>query len=183
MGKLYPEITSELQAFILRQPMFFVASAPLSSDGHVNVSPKGLDSFRILDSETVVYADMVGSGAETIAHIKENGRVTVMFCAFEGAPKILRLHGRGRVIEPSHDRFEELVGEFPQLLGIRAFIQVSCTRVSDSCGFGVPLLEFQDQRTQLIRWCESKGIENLDDYQQKHNRRSIDGLPGIRPKD
>ncbi len=179
MGKTYDVIDDRLTEFIERQPMFFVATAPLSASGSVNLSPKGLDSLRIIDEHTVAYADMVGSGIETIAHLKENGRIVVMFCSFEGAPKIVRLHGRGEVVEPSHPRFNELHQVFPEYHGLRAFILIDCQRVSDSCGFGVPLMEFRGNRFQLVKWAQQKGIDDLLEYQRSTNSHSIDGLPGI----
>ena len=179
MGKVYDSIDESLKEFIQRQRMFFVATAPLAGDGLVNLSPKGLDSLRVMDEHTVAYADLTGSGIETVAHIKENGRIVVMFCSFEGAPKIVRLHGRGEVIEPSHDEFEELRNVFPDYPGLRCFIRVRCERVSDSCGWSVPLYEFKAQRSQLVAWAESKGIDEVSQYQREVNDRSLDGLPGL----
>jgi hypothetical protein len=180
MGKVYDTIDDSLKDFIQRQQMFFVATAPLSSEGLVNLSPKGLDSMRILGDHTVVYADLTGSGIETVAHVKENGRIVLMFCSFEGAPKIVRLHGRGEVIEPSHDEFEELRTRFPEYVGLRSFIRFHCRRISDSCGWSVPLYDFKEQRSQLVAWAESKGVDGVLQYQQVENRESLDGLPGIR---
>jgi len=145
MGKLYESIDDSLVEFIQAQKMFFVATAPLSGDGLVNVSPKGLDSFRVLDSQTVAYADLTGSGIETVAHLKENGRIVIMFCSFDQTPKILRLHGRGDVIERSHADFAQLQSLFPEYIGLRSFIRIRCERISDSCGWGVPRYEFTGQ--------------------------------------
>lgn len=181
MGKIYDGIDEPLHDFIERQPMFFVATAPLSGNGHVSLSPKGLDSFRILDARQVVYADLVGSGIETVAHLKENGRIVVMFCAFEGPPKIVRLHGRGEVIEPAHFEFDAFRNRFPKFDALRAFVRIHCERISDSCGFGVPLFRYEGQRTQLIAWAQGKGIDELTEYQRTMNAESIDGLPGIDP--
>jgi Pyridoxamine 5'-phosphate oxidase len=156
-----------------------VATAPLDAGGHVNLSPKGLGTFRILGPTTVAYLDIFGSGVETIAHLRENGRIVIMFCAFEGAPKVLRLHGRGRVVEPHEEDFAGLRDSFPVYEGTRAVIVVEVTRISDSCGYGVPLLTYQQQRTQLPAWCRKRGSEGLKIYRQEKNRRSIDGLPGV----
>lgn len=182
MGKTYETIDARIAEFIARQKMFFVATAPRSDEGRVNLSPKGLDSFRILDDNTVAYADFVGSGIETVAHLQENGRIVIMFCAFEGAPKIVRLHGRGEVIEQGHADFAEFCELFPPLTGLRCFIQVRCDRISDSCGFGVPLYEFVGQRSQLTQWAEKKRMSGLDEYVKKNNTQSIDGLMGLQPK-
>ena len=179
MGKVFEIIDDSLQQFISAQQMFFVATAPLSREGHVNLSPKGLESFCILDGRTVAYADFVGSGIETVAHIRENGRIVLMFCAFEGPPKILRLHGRGEVIEPAHAEFDSLAARFPAHPGLRAIIRVHCTRISDSCGFGVPIYEYRGQRSQLVDWADRQGPERLIEYQRQKNSRSIDGLPGV----
>jgi len=179
VGKNYDTINDSLKDFIQRQQMFFVATAPLSKSGTINLSPKGLDSLRILDDQTVVYADFVGSGIETLAHVKENGRIVVMFCAFEGPPKIVRLHGLGEAIEPSHKDFQQLCSQFPEYPGLRCFIRIRCDRISDSCGFGVPLYDYVGQRSQLIDWAVSKGVEGVAKYQMKENARSLDGLPGL----
>ena len=178
MGKTYPEIDEELRRFIQAQSMFFVATAPLDSCGHVNLSPKGLDTFRILGPRSVAYLDVFGSGVETIAHLRENGRIVVMFCSFHGTPKVLRLHGRGRVVEPHEAEFAALA-HFPVYEGTRAIIEVEITRIGDSCGYGVPLLKFEAQRAALPAWCRKRGTEGLKIYRQEKNRRSIDGLPGV----
>lgn len=179
MGRTFDSITAELQEFLLRQPVFFVASAPLSQTGKLNLSPKGLDSLRILDESTVAYADLTGSGIETIAHLKENGRIVLMFCAFEGPPKIVRLHGIGQVIEPKDVEFESLRQRFPTFSGLRSIIRVTCERISDSCGFGVPRMNYVGPREQLTKWAVQKGEEGIRDYQLANNRFSIDGLPGL----
>ena len=179
MGKIYESIDSTVREFIERQQMFFVATAPLEQNGHVNVSPKGLDSLRILDEQTVVYADLYGSGIETVAHLKQNGRIVLMFCAFEGAPKIFRLHGRGEVLEPESAEFSDYAQDFPSLHGVRSIIRVRCTRICDSCGFGVPLYEFQNQRSQLTDWATNKTPEQIQAYKRQKNAHSIDGLLGI----
>lgn len=179
MGKLYTELTPNLISFIEAQHVFFVGSAPLSGEGHINVSPKGMDSFRVLGSNSVAYLDVTGSGVETIAHIRENGRMVIMFCAFEGRPLIVRLHGSGETIERDHADFDDLIGLFPELPAIRAIIRLSITRISDSCGWGVPLYEMTGHRDQLERYAESLGPEGLRDAQLKGNMTSIDGLPGL----
>jgi len=179
MAKTYPELDAALRQFIQAQSVFFVATAPLAAAGHVNLSPKGLDTFRILGPKTVAYLDIFGSGVETIAHLRENGRIVIMFCAFQGPPKILRLHGQGRVIEAREPAFSELQSHFPVSEGARAIIVVELTRISDSCGFGVPLLKFEDERPDLPTWCRKRGAEGLKIYRQEKNRRSIDGLPGV----
>ena len=180
MGKVHATIDDRLAGFIGQQHVFFVATAPLSGDGLVNLSPKGLESFAILDPHTVAYLDMVGSGAETIAHLRENGRITLLFCAFTGPPKILRLYGRGEAIEPGESGFDELAAHFPRYEATRAVVRVSLTRIADSCGYGVPLYGFEGERSQLPEWAERKGADGLRRYQLEHNRESLDGLPALR---
>lgn len=179
MGKTYDAIEGKLEEFIRRQHMFFVATAPLSGDGLVNLSPKGLDSFRILGPRQVAYLDLTGSGIETVAHLKENGRIVVLFCAFEGPPKIVRLNGRGEAIEPQSSEFDDLARLFPKHPGIRSVIRIDCDRISDSCGFGVPLMAFQGDRSQMSASAERKGPEGIEEYKAKKNARSLDGLPGL----
>lgn len=179
MGKTYSEITPAIAAWVAGQHVFFVATAPLGADGHVNCSPKGLDSLRILDSATVAYADLTGSGAETVAHLRENGRIVLMFCAFEGPPKIIRFHGRGEVIVPGSPDWAELCLKLPAHPSMRAIIRVTVTRVSDSCGFGVPAMAYAGERDAMDRWVQAKGIENLPAYRREKNSRSIDGLPAV----
>jgi hypothetical protein len=174
-------IEPALADWIREQHIFFVASAPLSAEGHVNVSPKGGEAFRILGPMEVVYQDYTGSGAETVAHVRENGRIVVMFCAFTGGPKIVRLHGRGTVIAPGHPRFEEMAALFPPNPGTRAFIHVAVTRVSDSCGLSVPFYEFQKHRDGLDTWAGKQSPESLEAYRMKKNQRSIDDLPAFEP--
>ncbi|MFD3162842.1 pyridoxamine 5'-phosphate oxidase family protein [Herpetosiphon sp. NSE202] len=177
MAKLHPDITAELQAFIAQQPLFFVASAPLAADGHVNLSPKGLDCLRIRSPQQVAYLDLSGSGNETSAHVLENGRITLMFCAFTGAPRILRLYGRGRVILPTMEEWETELAQFPVYPGIRQIVVVEVERVQTSCGFGVPLMDLVGQRDTALRWAEAKGEQGLVDYRTEKNMASIDGLP------
>ncbi len=172
-------IDPEMAEWIRRQQIFFVGTAPLSEAGHINVSPKGGDSFRVLSPLEVVYQDYTGSGAETAAHLRENGRILIMFCAFEGSPKIVRLHGKGEVITQGHPHFAELAGMFPQNPGTRSYVLVRVSRVADSCGYSVPLFAFQARREALDRWAEKQGAEKLCDYRATKNRRSIDGLPAF----
>jgi hypothetical protein len=180
MGETLTEITPALNEFIARQHLFFVATAPAGSGGHVNVSPKGLDGFRVLGPTRVAYLDYPGSGVETIAHLRENGRIVLMFCAFDGPPKIVRLHGKGRTLEPRDPEFVELLPHFSNKLGVRSIIQIDVTRVSTSCGHGVPTFEYVGERDQLVRWGEKKGADGLELYQRTKNVTSIDGLPGLR---
>ncbi len=179
MGKVYHELDAGLQKWLLRQRMFFVATAPLAADGHVNCSPKGGDSFRIIGPHEVVYLDLTGSGIETVAHVRENGRIVLMFCAFSGPPKIVRLHGTGEIVFPGDRDFPALSGLFPEHIGARAIVRVRVSRISDSCGYAVPLMEHVSDRTILDEWCERKGHEGLVEYRRAKNQESIDGLPGM----
>ncbi|HKV04797.1 MAG TPA: pyridoxamine 5'-phosphate oxidase family protein [Candidatus Acidoferrales bacterium] len=179
MGKPCTEIDETTRRFIEAQRVFFVGSAPLDRNGHVNVSPKGLDTLRILDPRTVAYLDLTGSGVETIAHAKENGRVTLMFCSFEGPPKILRLYGRSSVVEPHQREFESLRGRFPDYPGARAIIVIALSRVADSCGYAVPILHYEKEREQLAAWTRNRGPQGLETYRREKNRSSIDALPGL----
>jgi hypothetical protein len=180
MGKSYSEIDDQLRAFVERQHVFFVATAPSGAEGHVNCSPKGLDCLRLLGPTTVAYLDYVGSGAETLAHARQNGRIVLMFCAFEGAPKIVRLHGRAQALKPGDPAFAELLRLFEPGLGVRSIFRVELDRITDSCGYGVPLLRYEAERTQLPAWAERKGEAGLHDYQRAKNSVSIDGLPALR---
>jgi predicted pyridoxine 5'-phosphate oxidase superfamily flavin-nucleotide-binding protein len=182
MGKTYEGIDGRIREFIEAQHLFFVATAPSGSDGHVNLSPKGLDGLRIVSPTEVAILDYAGSGAETIAHLRDNGRIVLMLCAFEGAPKIVRLHGKGRAIEPGDPAFAESLALFPDatVVGVRSIVRVSVERVSDSCGYGVPLYAYEGSRSQLFDWFDRKGEPAIRTYQMKNNRRSIDGLPGLR---
>jgi hypothetical protein len=178
---LYTEIDSRLREFIEAQRMFFVATAPAGPGGHVNVSPKGIECLRVLGPKTVAYADYPGSGVETIAHLRENGRITIMLCAYAGPPRIVRIYGHGEAIEPQEPGFEELrfrLGEEP--MPTRSIIRVEVERIADSCGYAVPLYEFREQRTQLTRWAEKKGSEGIREYERAKNARSIDGLTGLK---
>lgn len=177
MGKVLDQITPELREFIAAQPLFFVGSAPLSGDGHINLSPKGLDCFRVLTPHRVGYLDLTGSGNETSAHLLENGRITFMFCAFGGAPNIVRLYGRGRVILPTNAEWEALHPLFTPLAGARQIIVAEIERVQESCGFGVPRMDLIEPRDTLVRWAETKGEAGLEDYRTQKNLTSMDGLP------
>jgi hypothetical protein len=177
MARVHESITPELQAFIEAQPLFFVASAPLSAAGHVNLSPKGLDTLRVLTPHRVAYLDLTGSGNETAAHLLENGRITIMFCAFAGPPRILRLYGAATVVTPLSPEWESLIAHFPAIPGVRQIIHAQISRVQTSCGFGVPLMEYTGERDTLTRWAESKGPEALSQYRRDKNAVSIDGLP------
>ena len=179
MGKTYETITDGLARWIDAQPMFFVATAPRADDGLVNCSPRGMDTFRILGPNRVAWLDLTGSGAETIAHLRENGRICIMFCAFEGAPNIVRLQGRGEALLPGSEAFAELVERFPALPGARAVITVDVMRVADSCGYSVPRMRYEGDRDTLVAWAERKGDDGLAAYRARKNRRSLDGLPAI----
>jgi hypothetical protein len=189
VGREYAEIDQHWRDWIGRQPMFFVGSAPRADDGHVNVSPKGPGgTLRVLDERTVAYLDVIGSGAETIAHIRENGRVVVMLCAFEGPPRILRLHGRGEVVQAGDERFDGLLARCgfdepgpPE--SRRAVVLVHVQRIADSCGYGVPLMSYEGERPHHDAWAQKKlrsgGAGALVDYQREKNAESVDGLPAV----
>jgi len=177
MAKLYQDITEDLAEFIRAQPMFFVASAPLDASGHVNLSPKGLDSFRVLSPNRVAYCDLTGSGNETAAHLAENGRITFMFCSFEGPPRILRLFGKGKVVLPNMPEWDDYAANFQLYPGLRQIIVAEISRVQTSCGFGVPLMNYEGQRDAAIRWATAKGESGLAEYRATKNGASIDGLP------
>lgn len=172
-------IDADLAAWIGKQRIFFVATAPLSPNGHVNASPKGGEAFRILGPLEVVYQDYTGSGAETAAHLRENGRIVIMFCAFDGPPKIVRLHGHGTVITLDHPHFDKFAKLFPANPGTRAFIHIEVQRVSDSCGYSVPCYDYQHDRDTLDKWAVNQGAEKLADYRVRKNQKSIDGLPAF----
>ncbi|HWA38827.1 MAG TPA: pyridoxamine 5'-phosphate oxidase family protein [Burkholderiales bacterium] len=183
MGKTYQEVSDDLAAWVRSQPLFFVGTAPLRGDGHVNISPKGLDTLRILDANRVAYLDLTGSGAETIAHVRENGRIVLMFCAFSGPPKIVRFHGKARIVTPRAPDWAALRGRFAPHLGARAVIDVAVTRISDSCGYGVPSFGEAKQREALDMWTDKRGAAGLVEYRAQKNARSIDGLPAFAPQD
>jgi hypothetical protein len=180
MGKEYDGIDECLAEFIGRQRVFFVGTAPDSPEGHLNVSPKGLDTFRILGPRSVAYLDLTGSGVETVAHLRQNGRVTIMFCSFEGRPLIVRLYGRGRVVEPGDAEWGGLISRFSDYPGVRSVILVAVERVADSCGYAVPLYEYKGERSQLLDWADRKGDDGLARYKAEKNLASIDGLAGLR---
>jgi hypothetical protein len=175
MAKFYPGITPTLAEFIGRQHLFFTASA--AATGRVNLSPKGLDSLRILGETRVAYLDLTGSGAETAAHLEADGRLTLLFCSFEGEPLILRLYGRGRMVSPADPDWNELAPNFPDIPGARAIVVLDIDSVQTSCGFGVPIYHYAGQRDDLVRWAEKKGDAGLAAYRAEKNRTSIDGLP------
>ena len=177
MGKFSDAIAPAHRSFIEKQKMFFVATAPLSRDGHVNLSPKGSDSFRVLTPNRVAYMDLIGSGNETSAHLMENGRITFMFCAFDGAPNILRLYGHGYTVLPQQEEWATLSPLFHITLSTRQIIVADIDRVQTSCGFSVPLYEHMGERDHADKWAESKGPEGLEKYKQEKNRLSMDGLP------
>jgi hypothetical protein len=181
MGKRFETLNDNLTRFVLRQPMFFVASAPSGDGGHVNLSPKGLaGSLAVIDRSTVAYLDLTGSGVETIAHIRDNGRVTLMFCAFEGPPMILRIYGRGETVLPGDPGFADLRAHFPEdRLAVRAVVVVHVDEVRTSCGYGVPLMSFDGDRDDQERWAERKGEDGLLAYRAEKNAVSLDGLPGL----
>ncbi|HST67013.1 MAG TPA: pyridoxamine 5'-phosphate oxidase family protein [Mycobacteriales bacterium] len=179
MAKVYDGIDGKLARWLERQPVFFVATAPLAGDGHVNLSPKGtLGTFRVLGPSSVAYLDLTGSGAETLAHLRENGRITLMFCAFDGPPNIVRLSGTGVPVLPSAPSFASLVAGFPAHPGVRSVIEVSVSRVSDSCGYSVPRMSLESERDILDQHNARKGSARLASYRIEKNAHSIDGLPG-----
>ena len=188
MGKIYESIDERLQAWIGQQHLFFVGTAPDQAEAHLNISPKGArDSFRVLGPTTVAYLDLVGSGIETISHLKQNGRIVIMFCAFEGPPKVVRLHGTGTVIERGSDGFDELVELFNPSDAyrplLRSFVRIEVSRISDSCGFVVPRMDFVAERDQLPKWAVNKqetfGDSWKSDYLAANNQQSIDGIAGL----
>jgi hypothetical protein len=181
MGKIYDSITEDLARWLGAQPMFFVATATSDPDTHVNVSPRGLDTFRILGPNRVTWLDLTGSGVGTITHLGADGRITLMFCAFDDPPQIVRLHGHGRVHELGGEAFEELRPRFPDLPDGRAIIDVAVERIASSCGYGVPRMELLGHREQLLDSARRKGPEKLAEYRTRRNAHSIDGLPGLVP--
>lgn len=183
MGKIIETLTPDLVRFIEAQPLFFVATAPLADAGHINLSPKGLDTFRVLSSSRVAYLDLTGSGNETAAHLHENGRITFMFCSFGASPQILRLYGTGRVVLPHHADWAALIDRFAPYPGIRQIIVAEVELVQTSCGFAVPQMTVVGQREILVRWAEAKGEAGLREYRALKNARSLDGLlpPGGDP--
>lgn len=175
MAKFYEQLDANLTKFIGNQKMFFTASAP--NDGRVNLSPKGIDTFRCLDEKTVAYLDLTGSGNETAAHLAENGRLTIMFCSFTEKPLILRLYGQGEIIRPSHSEWNELHKNFPVFAGERQIVVLHLDSLQTSCGFGVPVYDLKEERTTLTDWAERKGENGIAEYWSEKNQKSIDGLP------
>lgn len=180
MGKIYEELDERLCQFIVAQKMFFVGSAPRDDEGLINISPKGMESLRVLDPKTVAYLDLTGSGIESVAHIKENGRFVIMFCSFDQSPKILRLHGKASVVEPHDPEWQELRSHFPQTRMARAIIRLAVTRIADSCGWGVPIYSFVAERDQYGKYAAQIADAELRQSQLKSNMMSIDGLPGLK---
>lgn len=175
MGKLYKQLTDDLTGFIQRQKIFFVGTA--TDDGRANVSPKGMDTLRVVTEDRVVWLNLTGSGNETAAHLRENGRITLMFCAFEGEPLILRLYGHARIFHPRDAEWNSLLPFFPAIPGARQIIDMSVDLVQTSCGFGVPFFEFKAERDQLEKWAEKKGPEGIRQYWEEKNQISLDGKP------
>lgn len=187
MGRIHDSIDGRLAGWLVRQPVFFVATAPLDPNGHVNCSPKGnRGEFAVLAPGQVAYLDQTGSGIETVAHVRDNGRIVLMFCSFEGPPRIVRLHGRARVVTAGEPAFDEIGASFARFttpgsapIGARSIIVTDVDRVSDSCGYAVPLMDFRAHRTTLDDWAERKGAEGIRGYWQEKNLSSIDGLAGL----
>lgn len=179
MGEVFDGIDEAMRAWLSRQRVFFVSTAPLAADGWINCSPKGYDCLRVLSAREVAYLDLTGSGAETIANLKENGRIVLMFCSFDQMPRIVRLHGRGVVYEIGSPEFEQLLRHFTPQPGMRAIIHVTLTRISDSCGYGVPRYQYLGERATLREWAVAKGDAGIAEYQRANNAVSINGLPGL----
>ena len=179
MGNEYTEIDERLQKWMSRQHMFFVATAPNNPDGLINCSPKGLDCLRILEPRVLAYVDTGGSGIETLAHLKENGRITLMMCAFDGPPRIYRFYGTGTAVEPHDDGFDELLGKFPPMPAARNIIRIDVEQIIDSCGFGVPLYEFRQHRDSLPNYFSKQSDEDILAFRKNRNSQSLDGLPGL----
>lgn len=179
MGKAYTEIDDGMQRWMAKQQMFFVATAPLDGNGHVNCSPKGLDSLRVLGPRTLGYVDLGGSGIETVAHVKENQRIVIMMCAFAGPPKIFRFYGRGSVVEPYDEGFADLLVQFPAQATVRNFVIIEVEEIFDSCGYGVPNYAFLGQRESLTNYYDQQTEAEIVAYRRKKNSQSLDGLPGL----
>lgn len=182
MGKVYESIDPALADWISAQKLFFVASAPSGADGHVNCSPRGGDTLRVLGPREVAWLDGAGSGIETLAHLRDNGRICIMLCAFDGAPRIVRLHGRGEVLDGKDPRFHELLPRFARWPSARAIVRVAVNRIADSCGYGVALYDYRGERRESANYVAKASDRVLRDYLQEHNGRSIDGLPGLEPE-
>ena len=182
MGRTYERITPAMAGFVEAQHVFFVGSAP-SEGGHVNVSPKGGDTLRILDDRRVAYLDLTGSGIETVGHVRQNGRLTIMFCAFEGPPRIVRFQGTATVVATGDPGYAELAAGFPDAPGARAVVVLDVDRIADSCGYAVPLYEYVGDRDKLDRWAERQGEDGLRQYRLDRNAVTIDGAPAWLPED
>jgi hypothetical protein len=179
MAKVFEGIDDSLARWIRAQPMWFVATAPLAADGHVNVSPRGHDSLVLLDEHRVGWLDYTGSGIETIAHLRDNGRICLMFCSFDARPRIVRLHGTGRVVLPEEPGFDDVASQVPAHPASRAAVLVDVTRVSDACGYGVPVMSLEGERDLLRLHAQQKGPDGMAEYRRVKNAVSIDGLPGL----
>lgn len=182
MGRIRGGIDEKLGAWMRSQPVFFVATAPLAGEGHLNCSPKGnRDELAVLGPLRIAYIDQTGSGIETVAHLAENSRIVVMFCAFQGPPRVVRVHGLGRAVKRGESEFEELAALFPRAAGVgaRAIVVVDADRISDSCGYGVPFMTFEGHRETLDQWAERKGPDGIQAYWSEKNAASVDGLPGL----
>jgi hypothetical protein len=179
VGRTYDGIDDDLATWLQVQPIWFVGTAPLAGDGHVNVSPRGHDTFSVLGPRQVAWVDYTGSGIETVAHLRENGRICLMFCSFDNRPRIVRLHGRGTVAMPGEPAYDDVVSRHPPHPSTRAVVVVDVERISDSCGFGVPVMELAGERDLLRRGAEKRGPEGLAEYRATKNATSIDGLPGL----
>jgi hypothetical protein len=183
MGKVFEAIHEELAEWLVEQPVFFVATAPLDAEGFINCSPKGNRSeFVVLGERAVAFLDQTGSGIETVAHLGENGRIVLMFCAFTGPPRIVRLHGTGRTVVVDSPEFADLVQLFPggAGIGVRSIVVIDVGRIADSCGYGVPLMRFERHRPTMDQWSSRKGSEGIRDYWKEQNGTSIDNLPGLK---
>lgn len=179
MGKVFEGIDEALRTWIEAQPMWFVATAPLASDGHLNVSPRGHDSFSVLSAHRVGWVDYAGSGIETIAHLRDNARIVLMWCSYGPRPRIVRIHGRGSVAMPGEPAYDEVVFRHPAHPSTRAVVTVQVERVSDSCGWGVPVMDLVGERSLLRQDAEKRGVEGLATYRAQRNAVSLDGLPGL----
>jgi hypothetical protein len=182
MGKVYDGIDAKLADWIAAQRLFFVATAPSGSGGHVNCSPKGGDTLRVLGPHALAFVDGGGSGIETISHLRDNGRICVMLCAFDGPARILRLHGRGEIVDPLHADFDALLSRFPRWPLVRAIVRVTVTRIADSCGYGVPLYDYRAERVESAQYVAKASDATLRHYLLDHNQRGLDGLPALTPE-
>lgn len=180
MGKQLSQLNEQLQTFIAEQKLFFVGTA--QSEGRVNVSPKGMDTLRVLGPNQVVWLNLTGSGNETAAHLLENPRMTILFCAFEGKPLILRLYGQAKIYHEGDAGFQQHIHQFPKILGSRQIIELNIDLVQTSCGFAVPFMDYKEERTQLLDWAAHKGEEGIKQYWQDRNQQSIDGFPTGMPQ-